>query len=77
MVDSMADTPVGDKEGEYNVTFSYLDGKKAVYKYASYDDRNYVLIKDGKGEKILLKKRLPQAMKNIEKIISEWILTNK
>ena len=70
-VDSMLDTPVSDKKEEYKVTFNYLDGKKAVYKYASYDDRNYVLINDSKGEKILLKKRLPQAMKNIEAIISK------
>ncbi len=70
-VDTMLPKPVEVKNGEYTVTFKYTDGKTVKYEYVSYDDRNYVLSVNGKGEKLLLKKRLPEALKNIEKIISE------
>lgn len=68
-VDKMADKVVKGGKAEYTVTFRYLDKSKVTYSYVSYDSRNYVLQKDGEGEKILLKKRLPTAMENIEKLL--------
>ncbi len=69
-VDTMLPKPIDISGGEYTVTFKYTDGKTAKYEYVSYDDRNYILSKDSKGEKILLKKRLPEAMKNIKEILN-------
>lgn len=68
-VDSTSDTPIKAEKADYTVTFKYLDGSKVTYSYVSYDARNYVLQKDGQGEKILLKKRLPTAMENIKKLL--------
>jgi len=68
-VDTMLPKPVDVGDGEYSVTFKYTDGKTVKYEYVSYDDRNYILSKEGKGEKILLKKRLPEAISNIKRII--------
>ena len=68
-VDTMLPKPIDISGGEYTVTFKYTDGKTVKYEYVSYDDRNYILSKDGKGEKVLLKKRLPEAMKNIKAIM--------
>lgn len=68
-VDKMVDKTVTGGKAEYTVTFRYLDKSKVTYSYVSYDSRNYVLQKDGTGEKILLKKRLPTAMENIKNLL--------
>ncbi len=68
-VDSMLPKAIDAKNGDYTITFRYTDGKTQKYEYVSYDDRNYLLAKDGKGEKLLLKKRLPEVIENIKRII--------
>lgn len=68
-VDKMNDKIVKGGKAEYTVTFRYLDKSKVKYSYVPYDSRNYVLQKDGEGEKILLKKRLPNAMENIKNLL--------
>lgn len=68
-VDKMNDKIVKGGKADYTVTFRYLDKSKVTYSYVSYDSRNYVLQKDGEGEKILLKKRLPAAMENIKNLL--------
>lgn len=68
-VDKMAEEPINGGKADYTVTFRYLDGNKVTYSYVPYDARNYILQKDGVGEKILLKKRLPKAMENIKELL--------
>ena len=55
---------------EYTVTINYLDGKTEIWEYVPYDERNYVLKKDGQESYICLKKKPAAAMQNIKNILS-------
>lgn len=68
-VDSMANSDINVGEAEYTVTFKYLDNSEVKYTYVPYDERNYILKKNGVGEKILLKKYLIATMENIKNIL--------
>lgn len=68
-VDSMANNDINGVEAEYTVTFKCLDNSEVKYSYVPYDERNYILKKNGVGEKILLKKYLIVAMENIKNIL--------
>ncbi len=61
-----ADGRTASGPAEYSIVFSYKDGSELVCDYISYDERNYVLNKNGVREYVILKKNVAAMLQKLE-----------